>query len=173
MHWTDARERWAVALEYTWGAGVAGGLVGGVAMGVVLHAGANMMPFVGALYGWPTAIGGWVAHLLHSVLIGLLFVAIVSRPLIAPQTTTLGGSLIAGVVYSAGVGLVTTGIMLPVAMSTLGTATLPESLLPLPGVLGGMLVIISVGVAHLLYGVLLGATYHVVHDRLGDRAAAE
>ncbi len=44
------------------------------------HAGANLMPFIGALYGWPTVVGGWVVHLLNSTLAGLLFAFVVSRP---------------------------------------------------------------------------------------------
>ncbi len=170
MHWNDVDAGWVAALEYTWGAGVVGGIVGGLGMGVLLHAGANIMPFVGALYGWPTVVGGWVAHLANSVLIGLLFVALVSRPVVREQMTTVPGSVAAGVLYSAAVGLVTSGIMLPIAMNVLGTETLPQPLVPVPGVVGGALVVISVGVAHVVYGALLGATYCVVHRRAGGRA---
>lgn len=154
----------AETYPHRWEAGVAGGLVGGVGMGIVLHAGANVMPFVGALYGWPTVTGGWVAHLVHSVLIGLVFALIVSRPVIREQMTTVSEFVVAGIVYAAAVGLVTSGVMLPVAMNLLGTISLPESLLPLPGVVGGVLVVLSVGVAHLVYGVLLGATYGRIHS---------
>lgn len=154
----------AETYPYRWAAGVAGGLVGGVGMGIVLHAGANVMPFIGALYGWPTTTGGWVAHLVHSVLIGLVFALIVSRPVIREQMTTVSEFVVAGIVYAAAVGLVTSGVMLPVAMNLLGTISLPESLLPLPGVVGGVLVVLSVGVAHLVYGVLLGATYGRIHS---------
>lgn len=170
MHRTDAVARWRSALERPWGAGVAGGIVGGLGMGVVLHAGANMMPFIGTLYGWPTVVGGWVAHLVNSVLIGLLFVVLASPPLFREEMATVSGAVVAGVLYSAAVGLVTTGIMLPVAMSLRGAEALPRSLFPLPGVAGGVLAVVSVGVAHLVYGVLLGATYAVVHDRAPGRA---
>jgi hypothetical protein len=153
----------AEAHLYRWRAGVAGGLVGGIGMGLILHAGANIMPFIGALYGWPTTAGGWVAHLVHSVLIGLVFALLVSRPVIREQMTTLSGSIAGGIVYAAAVGLVTSGVMLPIAMNMLGTRLLPEPLLPVPGVLGGLLVILSVGVAHLVYGILLGATYSRLH----------
>lgn len=155
----------AAALQYTWGAGIAGGLVGGLGMGVILHAGANIMPFIGALYGWPTVLGGWAAHLMNSVLIGLAFTLLVSRPLVREQMTTIPGCVAAGVVYAAAVGLVTSGVMLPIAMNALGRQTLPEPLLPLPGVVGGILIVLSVGVAHVVYGVLLGATYGAIHTR--------
>lgn len=147
-----------------WIAGIVGGLVGGVGMGLILHAGANVMPLIGALYGSPTVLGGWVAHLANSVLIGLLFVVIVSHPLVEDQLRSVAGGAVAGMIYGAAVGLATSGIMLPIAMNLTGTVSLPEPLLPLPGFLGGVLVIISISVAHLVYGLLLGATYAILHD---------
>lgn len=64
----------------TWGAGVAGGFAGGVGMGILLHGGANLMPFVGALYGWPTVVGGvlvavpvGVAHVVYGVVLGATY----------------------------------------------------------------------------------------------------
>lgn len=151
--------------QYTWLAGIAGGLVGGLGMGVILHAGANMMPFIGALYGWPTVIGGWIGHLINSVLIGLVFTLIVSRPLIRSEMTTITGSIVVGIVYAAAVGLVTTGVMLPISMNLIGVQTLPSAIVPLPGMIGGVLVVLSVAVAHLVYGLLLGAIYGLVHTR--------
>lgn len=151
------------SLPYTWGAGVAGGVVGGVGMGVILHAGANMMPFIGALYGWPTVVGGWVAHLAHSVLIGLLFTLIVSRPMVRDETRSISGCMAVGVTYAAAVGLVTAGVMVPIAMNLIGAQTFPEPIMAVPGPVGGFLVIISVGVAHMVYGVLLGWTYGYIH----------
>lgn len=125
---------------------------------VIFHACANTVPFVDALYGWPTVVGGWVAPLVHSALIGLLFAFVVSRRLVGEQTTTVVGSVAPGAVYAAGVCLVTGGVMLQIAVNALGTLTFPEPLLPVPGLLGDPLVVISLGVAHVGYGVLLGAT---------------
>ena len=147
-----------------WGAGIAGGLVGGVGMGVILHGGANLMPFIGALYGWPTVFGGWITHLLNSVLLGVLFAVVVSLPFFREQTTSLEGCILAGIVYAAAIALVTSGIMLPLTMNLLDIKVLPESLVPVPGVIGGILVVVSVGVAHLVYGLLLGAIYGVLHN---------
>lgn len=152
----------AESFRYTWLAGVVGGLAGGLGMGGVLHAGANLMPFVGALYGWPTVPGGWVAHMVNSVLFGLLFALLVSRPVVRDGTVSLASYVAYGVVYAAAVGLVTTGILVPIAMNAVGTRSLPEPLVPLPGVLGGLLVVVSIGVAHVVYGLILGATYGLV-----------
>ena len=167
MHSRSTSARFAAGARNALGAGVVGGLVGGVGMGIVLHAGSNMMPLVGALYGWPTVVGGWAAHLAHSVLIGVGFAILASRPALSRQTTDVGGCVAVGIAYAAAVGLVTGGLMLPVSLNAIGTRTLPEPLLPLPGALGGILVVISVGVAHVVYGVLLGATYGYVHGPTG------
>ena len=70
---TVARPRWL----RTWGGGVVAGLVAGVGMGLVIQFGAGTMALVGALYGFPTVFAGWVAHLFHSVVFALVFVAVV------------------------------------------------------------------------------------------------
>jgi hypothetical protein len=144
--------------------GALGGLVAGIGMGVVLHAGGNMMLLVGALYGWPSVVGGWTAHLLNSTVLGVLFAVLVSHRLFEDQTRTIAGCVALGTVYAAAIGLVTGGIMLPAAINVLGTQSLPTAILPLPGVLGGVVVVLSVGVAHVVYGVLLGVTYGLVHN---------
>ncbi|WP_225307798.1 MULTISPECIES: hypothetical protein [unclassified Haloarcula] len=142
------------------------GLVAGIGMGIVFHAGANLMPFVGALYGWPTVVGGWVVHLVNSAVAGLVFAVIVSRPILREQTASVAESVAAGVVYAAAIGLVSTGLLLPLSMNMLGVQSFPEPLVPLPGMLGSFLVILSVGVAHLVYGLLLGSTYALSRERL-------
>lgn len=156
------RARLASLTRFRWVAGATSGLVAGIGMGIVFHAGANLMPFIGALYGWPTVVGGWVVHLVNSVFAGLLFAAIISRPILREQATTTTESVAAGVVYAAAIGLVSTGILLPVSMNMLGVQSFPEPLVPLPGMLGSFLVIVSVGVAHLVFGLLLGTVYATV-----------
>ncbi|WP_233560779.1 hypothetical protein [Haloarcula sp. Atlit-47R] len=101
------------------------------------------MPFVGALYGWPTVVGGWVVHLLHSVFAGLLFAFVVSRPVFHGQIASVGESVAAGVVFAAAIGLLSTGLLLPVSMSALGIQSFTEPLVPLPGLLGNFLVVAS------------------------------
>lgn len=144
---------------YAWTCGAVGGLVGGIGMGVILHAGANVMPLIGALFGWPTVVGGWAVHLVNSLLIGLLFAAIVSRPTVREHVDTVAGTTVTGVLYASAVGIVTAGVMLPVTMNIRGVETLPEPILPLSRPFGVIVVVLSVGVAHVVYGLLLGAIY--------------
>ncbi|GAA3862998.1 hypothetical protein [Haloarcula argentinensis] len=166
--------RVSAVTRYRWVAGGASGLVAGVGMGVVFHAGANLMPFIGALYGWPSVLGGWVVHLLNSVLAGLLFAFVVSRSVFHGQIESVGESVAGGVVFAAAIGLLSTGFLLPVSMSALGVQSFPEPLVPLPGMLGSALVVASVGVAHLVYGLLLGWTYAAARGyRTPDSVASE
>ena len=156
-----------------WGAGVAAGTVGGVGMGLGLHFGANVMTFVGALYAWLTVIGGWIVHLVNSVLIALLSTAVVSRPAVAERVDALWTYVVCGVLYASAVGLVTAGVMLPVAMNPRGARTVPDPGVPLSDLLGTALIVLSVSVAHVVYGVLLGATYGAVHaDRASEPLAS-
>ncbi|MDS0222619.1 hypothetical protein NDI54_14835 [Haloarcula sp. S1AR25-5A] len=172
MSQQHASSRVANLVRFRWVAGAASGLVAGIGMGIVFHAGANLMPFIGALYGWPTVLGGWVVHLVNSVVAGLIFAVIISRPVLRDQTAATAESVAAGVVYAAAIGLVSTGILLPISMNMLGVQSFPEPLVPLPGMLGSFLVIISVGVAHLVYGLLLGAAYALSREGLVTETVA-
>ena len=173
MGTTDVVLERTARVRTTWGAGVAAGLVAGLGMGAVLHVGANAMALVGALYGWPTATGGWVVHLANSVLIALLFTVVVSRRAVADRVEAVWQYVVGGVVYATAVGLVTAGVMLPAAMNLRGTRTIPEPILPVSGGLGVAVVVTSVAVAHLVYGVLLGAIYGAANvDREPERRAA-
>lgn len=163
----------SASVRTTWGAGVVGGLVAGLGMGLVLHFGANAMALIGALYGWPTVTGGWVVHMTNSVLIALLFTVVVSRRAVAERVEAVWQYVVGGVVYATAVGLVTAGVMMPAAMNLSGTRSLPEPILPVSGDLGIAVVITSVAVAHLVYGVLLGAVYGAANvDRGPERLAA-
>ncbi len=151
------------SMRSTWGAGATAGLIAGLGMGLILHLGANVMSFIGALYGWPTVTGGWIVHLLNSILIALGFTFLVSRAAISERIRSVGMYIVSGIIYASAVGLVTAGVMLPATMHLRGTQTVPDPIFPLPAAIGTALVIISVAVAHLLYGILLGATYGLIN----------
>lgn len=157
------------SVSATWGAGAAGGLIGGVGMGIVLHWGANMMPLIGALYGWPTVIGGWLGHMINSVVLGLLFAALVSHWRVADRISKAGEWAICGTLYAVAIGLTTGGVMIPITVNLMGSSSLPEPILPVPGFVGGLLVAFSAGVAHLVYGLLLGTIYGRIHTMVVAR----
>ncbi|WP_238378426.1 hypothetical protein [Haloarcula rubripromontorii] len=102
---------------------------------------------------------------MNSAVAGLVFAVIVSRPVFHSQIESVGESVAAGVGFAAAIGLLSTGFLLPVSMSALEVQSFPEPLVPLPGMLGSFLVVASVGVAHLVYGLLLGWTYAAARGR--------
>lgn len=141
--------------------GLMSGLIGGIAMGALLHVGSNLMPFIGALYSEPTVTGGWISHLLNSAVFGVLFAFIITRPSINYRVKRVADYLIAGMLYATLIGLVTAGILLPIMMSAIGAHQLPDPAIATNSVIGEMLVVVSVGVAHLVYGFVLGGAFYL------------
>lgn len=141
--------------------GLISGLIGGIAMGALLHVGSNLMPFIGALYGEPTVIGGWISHLLNSAVFGVLFAVIITRPTINYRIKGVSDYFIAGMLYATLIGLVTAGILLPVMMNAIGAQQLPDPAIATTSFVGETLVVVSVGVAHLVYGFVLGGAFYL------------
>lgn len=143
----------------TWTAGVVSGLAAGVGMGLVLQFGADAMPLVGSLFGLPTVLGGWLVHLVTSVFFALLFAGVVSSPLLSDYTETVGGTTGLGVLYGAGLGVVTGGLLFPLWLNAVRAESLPVPLFPATPLVGEFVLPFVLAVAHLVYGVLLGATF--------------
>lgn len=133
-----------------WIAGVGAGLVGGVGMGLIMHFVMGAMPVVGSLYGQPTVIAGWAAHLVHSVVFALIFVGLVTRTGLSryARTTTLAAG--SAIVYGAVLGIVAGAFVLPIWVNAVSAAGMPVPLLSVPSFIG-----------HLVFGLLLGGVYAV------------
>lgn len=142
-----------------WAAGGLAGLAAGVGMGLVLHFALGLMPVIATLIGGETALVGWIVHLFNSTLFGLLFVAVFARPFFEELLADLDGCVSLGVVHSAALGLLTGGLLLPVALALDGATSLPVPTLPFPGVDVGAEFAVVIALAHVLYGVLLGGAY--------------
>ncbi len=126
---------------------LAGGILGGVVMGAFYQLSTGLLPVIGALYGIETPVVGWVTHLFHSAVFGLLFVAIAAHPQV---NRGLSGPLWAGLL---GVGWGTilwfaaAGVLMPMWLSFVGLpARIPT--LTLAGFVG-----------HALWGAVLGVMY--------------
>lgn len=142
--------------------GVVGGLAGGIAMGLILHlSGAETMQLIGGMYGFPNVLAGWVAHLFNSVILGLIFVATVRAPFVRDFTDTVGGWVAVGVVYGALLEVVSTGIVLPMAISVAGLDEVPFPPLT-ESFAGAVTVAILAAIAHLVYGAILGGIFATV-----------
>lgn len=149
----------AGGLRHVVGTGVVAGLVGGVGMGVVLSVGTELMPLIGALYGRESFAWGWVAHLLNSVLFGLVFVAVVSQPVVREYGASTGTYLAYGLVYGALLEVVTGGVLFPLWLRASGAPELSLPFFPIPGPVGQFVPAVALGLAHLVYGALLGLAY--------------
>lgn len=151
-----------------WVGGVVAGLVAGVSMGLVLHFGAGAMALVGALYGRPTVTAGWIAHLINGVVFALVFVAVVSRPLLRDYASSPAELVGLGVGYGAALGVLTGGLLLPLRLDATGAAELSLPHLAVPGLVGEFTFPVVLGVAHLVYGALLGAVYAAVAGAVSE-----
>jgi hypothetical protein len=136
--------------------GVAGGLVAGLAMGVMVQLVLGRMTAIGALYtlGEPSLTVGWVAHLFHSALFGALFAVaggprLVERLVVrTPIGDTLDGypaGLLGGVVLATALWAVNIGFVWPVWLGTVGLGGPPVPNFAVQPLVG-----------HLVYGALLG-----------------
>jgi uncharacterized membrane protein YagU involved in acid resistance len=134
-----------------WLSAVGAGLVGGVGFGLVMQFVMGAMPVVGSLYGQPTVLAGWVAHLVHSVVFAVVFVALITGTGLGRYARTTAGTTGLGTVYGAVLGVVAGAFVLPVWANAVTAAGMPVPFLSAASFLG-----------HVLFGVLLGAAYAVI-----------
>lgn len=148
-----------------WGGGVIAGIVAGLAMGFVLHFGANLIELLGGLAPIPVeSVGlGWLMHSIVSIAFGLVFAAVVSRRPIRRHLTTFTEMVLAGFAYGAFIGILAGGLVFPVAMGRAGVAALPLPFLPVPGAAGEFIAAIIFAIGHLLYGLVLGASFATIN----------
>jgi len=141
--------------------GVFGGLVAGLAMGVMVQLVLGRMTAIGALYtlGEPSLTVGWVAHLFHSALFGALFAVAGGPQLVArlaarsPVGDSLNGNslggypagLLGGVAFATALWAVNIGFVWPVWLGTVGLGGPPVPNFAVQPLVG-----------HLVYGALLG-----------------
>lgn len=145
-------------------AGLAGGLAGGLAMGAILQFGMGVMAPIGALVGLPSPLGGWAVHLTASALFGLAFAWLGDRPFVRDFVSSRAGSIAVGVVYGGFLELLSGGVVLPLVAAAFDVEQLGFRLVPLPGTGEGVVLLVLAGVAHLVYGFVLGAVYAVALD---------
>lgn len=133
-----------------WLAAIGAGLVGGIGFGLVLQFVMGAMPVIGSLYGQPTVLAGWIAHLIHSVIFAVVFVALITRTRIRQLARSTAQITGLGTAYGAVLGIVTGAFVMSIWANAVAGAGMPVPFLSVPSFLG-----------HLLFGVLLGAAYAV------------
>ena len=122
-------------------------LAAGVAMGIVFQTFANTIPVIGSLYGVPSATVGWISHLFHSVVFGILFVAALRRPTLRDWLDSVPATVGAAVAFGLALSVVAAGFVMPLWLNAVGVAAPLPRVFP-AGVLG-----------HLVWGGVLGGVY--------------
>ncbi|MDY6817136.1 MAG: HAMP domain-containing sensor histidine kinase [Halobacteriales archaeon] len=122
-------------------------LIAGIVMGVVLQSLTGAIPVIGALYGVTSLIVGWVTHLFHSIVFGLLFAVGLTRPTLRDRIRTPLELTLAGVVFGIILWFFAASLVMPTWLRAVGIpAMLPSlDLLNLSG--------------HLVWGAVLGSLY--------------
>lgn len=156
------RGRWSWALG-----GAIGGVVGSLLFGIVLWLAdpAIITETIPAMYGLDVGPVGWGFHLLHGLILGVIFGFLVTR---APVLGTLGADVQTPAIESMGLNLrfALAGLVYGLAV----WAILPLMVATALAVIGGddaagfpALAPVSL-VGHLLYGLLLGALFSLFVD---------
>ncbi|EMA55077.1 MULTISPECIES: hypothetical protein [Halococcus] len=135
-----------------WQAGIVGGLVGGAAMGAMITM--MMQPVIEvaipALYALappPNGLAGWVVHMAHSAILGVVFAAVATGTGVGRG---VGRSAVVGLVYGVVLWVVLAAVVMPLWLGAVGFAGAPPfPNFALPGSLPG----------HAVYGLLLGVVY--------------
>lgn len=140
-----------------WKAGVIGGIVGALAMGilVILMNEPTIAVAIPSLYGLapPASVGaGLFVHVSHGAVLGVVFAAICGA--VDPDST--GKTVGLGAGWSVVTWLVLAGLVMPLWLSAVGSpANPPFPNFAMPSLLW-----------HLVYGVVLGAVYPAVAGKL-------
>ena len=138
------------------GTGVAAGLVGGLGFGIVMQV-RGMLPLVANLVGGSAPGLGWLVHLAISIFVGVTFalLGVAFAIIFAGRATNLVSSALLGLAYGAFWWVLGGLLIMP---TWLGMKAFTINAMAWASLVG-----------HLIYGLLLGAVYGVVTNRLARR----
>lgn len=145
---TRTDERTGTALV-PWQAGAVGGILGAIAFGAMMtmRSPAVLEAAIPAMYGLEGGLVGWVLHVSHGAVLGVVFAALLAAAGRPHLGVARGAGL--GLVYGLAVWAVLAVVVMPIWLSTVGFPMAP----PLPNVDVGSLL------GHAVYGFVLGAGY--------------
>lgn len=134
----------------SWISGLVGGLAGGALMGVMITI--MMTPVIvmaiPAMYGLSGGLAGWIIHMSHSAVLGVVFAALMG--VLGRFSDSVGATIGIGAVYGIVLWAVLAALVMPLWLAAVGFPQAP----PFPNfALPGSLP------AHVIYGVVLGAVY--------------
>lgn len=128
--------------------GATAGLAAGIAMGIVMSLWNPdiLREAIAALYGFGgSLLFGWVAHLVHSIIFGVIFALILRDPSLYDMPERDDRILLIGVVYGLLLAVVAAGIIMPMWLTAVGFEAPP----PMPNITLQSLA------WHVIYGVVL------------------
>ncbi len=139
-----------------WKPGVIGGLAAGLVFGALMSLMTPMVLQMGipAMYGieGPAGAIGWVIHMSHAAVLGVVFAAIAGAVL--ESDASIGKTVATGTVYGVALWVVLAVLVMPIWLSAVGFAGAP----PLPNIGVESLV------GHTVYGIVLGAVYATLRE---------
>jgi hypothetical protein len=132
-----------------WQAGVVGGVLGAGVMAIAISVmnPPTLMGGIPGLYTLSGGVAGWIVHLSHGAVLGVVFAAIVESDAVSAESA--GAHFGAGIVWGIVTWAVLAAIVMPLWLSAVGFPQAP----PLPNFAIPSLV------WHLLYGAVLGIVY--------------
>jgi hypothetical protein len=140
------------AARWNWRGGALAGLLATAAMGLAITAMnlSTLRVAIAGLYGQEgNLVVGWLAHLLHGTLFGLLFAALLADPGLYRVEASVWKSTAAGVLYGVVLAVAGAGIIMPIWLSLAGVSNPPTA----------PFVTLPTLVWHLVYGVVLGGVF--------------
>lgn len=143
-----------------WRRGAVAGLAASVVMAIAITAMdlGTLRGAIAGLYGFRgSLLAGFLAHVVHGTLFGVLFAGVLSDPGLYRVERWLWKSVLAGAVFGVVLAVVAAGIIMPIWLGLVGFPTPPA----FPNVSAATLA------WHLVYGTVLGGVYALAdHDAL-------
>lgn len=143
--------------EWAWRAGALASVVAAVAMGIAMMVTRPtvLRESIPGLYGQQgSLLVGWLAHLVHGALYGMLFALALADPALYHLSNWRWKTLLAGVVYGLVLAVVGTGLVLPMWLEALGFPSPPS--LPF--------VTVNTILWHVVFGAVLGGLFPFAED---------
>lgn len=144
--------------SWAWKGGGLAGLVATLVMGAAITIVdlETLRLAIAGLYGFEgTLVAGWIAHLAHGTLFGVIFAAVLSDPGLYRVNERVWKTVVAGVVYGLVLAVVGAGLLMPIWLGVAGVGmqlSLPNVTMP-------------VLLWHVVYGIVLGGLFPFLADR--------
>lgn len=144
------------------GAGAAGGLLAGLAMGVLFALTTDVLSTLGTFVGESGPLGGLLVHMTISLFYGVAFAVVVAYPPVADLASSFGVVewVLVGITYTVMVAAATLGVLpfvFELPWETAGGES-PFARGTAPGIMG-LLPGVGFAVGHIVFGAILGGVY--------------